>query len=499
MQQKPFKTFIIYARKDEAYKNELLSHLRPLIRSKLIEVWHDGDICPGEEWDKLIKNNLEESELILILVSVHCLDSDYIYDQELAQAFVNVTSRNAKIITIILSPCAWQLDPVLSGMQGLPKGMLPVNKWPNKDDAWLNVVEDLAQTVKKIVEERAEAERIVREKQEAEEKSRREKEQLKINEARLIAKKTEKRLFKVMKELNVGSDTLVEYLHKHGHTEVKDDLNTKISKEQYEFLLKQFTPDKLQKLKSEDKTPKEDPFYGEMILVKGGTFQMGSNKSRDEQPIHSVTLNSFYIGKHPVTQKQWKAIMGDNPSAFKGDDLPVERVSWNDIQEFLKKLNAKYPGKNYRLPTEAEWEYAARGGNLSKGYEYSGSDTIDEVAWYWENSGDKRLSGEWDYNKLMANRCQTHPVGQKKPNELGIYDMSGNVFEWCEDTWHDNYNGAPKDGSAWVDNKSSLRVHRGGSWSGGERFCRIAHRLTYSPGTGGISLGFRLIASSSFS
>ena len=201
---------------------------------------------------------------------------------------------------------------------------------------------------------------------------------------------------------------------------------------------------------------------------------MGSTENSEEKPIHRVTVSDFYIGKYEVSQKQWREVMGSNPSYNKNcDNCPVERVSWNDIQAFLRKLNAK-TGKTYRLPTEAEWEYAARGGNKSRGYKYSGSNTIDEVAWYSSNSGSK-----------------THPVGTKKPNELGIYDMSGNVWEWCQDSWHGNYNGAPTDGSAWGGNGSS-RVYRGGSWSHSASSCRVAIRINYAPSDGYYGLGFRV-------
>ncbi len=158
-----------------------------------------------------------------------------------------------------------------------------------------------------------------------------------------------------------------------------------------------------------------------MVFVEGGTFEMGSNDYDNEKPVHRVTVSDFYIGKYEVTQKEWQEVMGNNPSRNKGDDLPVENVSWNDIQDYLQRLNAK-TGGNYRLPTEAELEYAARGGNKSHGYEYSGSNTLDNVAWYYDNSGSK-----------------THSVGTKQPNELGIYDMSGNVWEWCNDWYGENY------------------------------------------------------------
>ena len=164
----------------------------------------------------------------------------------------------------------------------------------------------------------------------------------------------------------------------------------------------------------------------DMVEVRGGTFRMGatseqgSDADSDENPVHSVTLSGYYIGKTEVTQALWKAVMGSNPSEFKGDNLPVEYVFWYDCQEFIRKLNA-LTGQDFRLPTEAEWEFACRGGNNSRGYKYSGSDCIDDVAWYVDNSGSK-----------------THPVATKLPNELGIYDMSGNVDEWCND-WYGYY------------------------------------------------------------
>ena len=216
----------------------------------------------------------------------------------------------------------------------------------------------------------------------------------------------------------------------------------------------------------------------EMVYVEGGTFTMGATSEQgsdaydNEKPAHSVTLDGYYIGKYEVTQELWKAVMGSNPSNFKGDNLPVENVSWNDVQEFLCKLNAM-TGKSYRLPTEAEWEFAARGGNSSRGYKYSGSNSIGSVAWYWENSGSR-----------------THAVGTKSPNELGIYDMSGNVLEWCQD-WKGGYSSSPQRNPKGP-NSGSGRVSRGGSWFSGARYCRVSLRLNYTPGDRGNDLGFRL-------
>ena len=217
-----------------------------------------------------------------------------------------------------------------------------------------------------------------------------------------------------------------------------------------------------------------------MVYVEGGTFIMGAtaeqkNTDKLEKPAHSVTLSSFYIGKYEVTQSLWKAVMGSNPSHFEGDNLPVENVSWNDCQTFLRKLNAM-TGKNFRLPTEAEWEFAARGGNRNRGYQYSGSNVLSDVAWYADNSGSK-----------------THNVGAKAPNELGIYDMSGNVWEWCQD-WKKSYSSSPQTNPKGPSSGSS-RVYRGGSWILSARGCRVASRDCFTPDYGGIDLGLRLALS----
>jgi len=217
----------------------------------------------------------------------------------------------------------------------------------------------------------------------------------------------------------------------------------------------------------------------EMVFVDGGTFMMGSNNGEDdEKPVHEVTLSSYYIGKYEVTQAQWQAVMGNNPSDNGScNNCPVEQVSWNDMQGYIQKLNAQ-TGKQYRLPTEAEWEYAARGGNKSRNYTFSGSDDINSVAWYDGNSGDK-----------------THTVGGKQYNELGIYDMSGNVWEWCAD-WYGNYRSRrvsnPKGPSS-----AESRLLRGGSWLGNPQDCRAANRGGYNPDNKFSNFGFRLVFSPS--
>ena len=218
-----------------------------------------------------------------------------------------------------------------------------------------------------------------------------------------------------------------------------------------------------------------------MVKVDGGTFTMGATEEQggyandDEKPAHSVTLDGYMIGQTEVTQALWQAVMGDNPSEFKGDDQrPVESVSWDDCQEFIKRLNAE-TGKHFRLPTEAEWEFAARGGNKSKGYKYSGSNTLGNVAWYDDNSG-----------------STTHPVGTKTANELGIYDMNGNVYEWCSDWYDDKYYSSSPNSNPQGPSSGPCRVRRGGSWFFNDRFCRVTFRNRINPGFRYDYLGLRL-------
>ena len=207
----------------------------------------------------------------------------------------------------------------------------------------------------------------------------------------------------------------------------------------------------------------------------GATSEQGSDVWSDEKPTHNVTLSSYYICKYEVTQALWRAVMGSNPSNFKGDNLPVECVTWNACQTFINRLNS-YTGRNFRLPTEAEWEFAARGGNYSRRYKYSGSNYIGDVAWYTDNSGSR-----------------THPVGTKQANELGLYDMSGNVWEWCSD-WYDSYSSYSQSNPTGS-NSGSDRVHRGGGWDCHAELCRSSRRNYYSPRGPRFDLGLRLVLS----
>ena len=217
-----------------------------------------------------------------------------------------------------------------------------------------------------------------------------------------------------------------------------------------------------------------DPVTGmEFVWVRGVCYQMGSNDgSGDERPVHKVCIDDYYIGRYEVTQKQWRTIMGNNPSRLEGENNPVEMVSWNDIQKYIKKLNSQ-SGRFYRLPTEAEWEYAARGG---QDHIYSGSNDVAVVAWYDGNSGGK-----------------THPVGRRKANGFGLYDMSGNVWEWCSDWYGENYYSNSPSTNPSGSIIGTERICRGGCWSNAPSRVRVVDRYSKYPGLRYGNLGFRLV------
>ncbi|MCK5660554.1 MAG: formylglycine-generating enzyme family protein [Methanosarcinales archaeon] len=253
-----------------------------------------------------------------------------------------------------------------------------------------------------------------------------------------------------------------------------------ISTPQPEFTPEKSTPHPFPNPSAEQKTY-INSIGIEFVLIPVGSFDMGSpsgeiDRVSAEGPVHKVIIpDGFYLGKYEVTQKQWREVMGNNPSHFKGDDRPVEMVPWNDVQEFIKKLNQKEGTDKYRLPSEAEWEYAARAGTTTR-YSFGDDESrLGEYAWYTGNSG-----------------RQTHPVGQKKPNPWGLYDMHGNVYEWIQDRWHGDYNGAPTNGSAW-ESGGGYRVYRGCSWNYNKDNCRSAKRHNLDPRNFHDTHGFRLL------
>jgi len=525
----PLKTFIIYARADAAFKDELLLHLYPFVENKLIEKWVDSDLLPGEDWEKRIEQELEAAHLVIMLVSAHALSSEFIRKKELKTAIEKKRAGSARVVPVLVRDCMWKLNPDIAELQLLPRGdngrIQGVAAWLSRDSAWTNVCEELYPLIQEIrahlEKEKAAAERARR----AEEEARQQQEA--AEKAERARRRRDETFWKKISEGATLSDDpqhqieLYEsYLQEEAFSLHRTDAEEAIEaiqadieaterveaarraaeeKRQAEAERKQREAEAAEQKRKEaaaaaerearqqkeaaERQAKEQeeqkrrekaaqPFI-EMVPIEGGPFRMGGE--------HTVTVPDFEIGKYPVTQKQWREIMGDNPSYFEGGDLPVERVSWDDAKAFIQKLNERFPGRHFRLPSEAEWEYAARGGRLSKGYEYAGSDKLDEVGWYDKNSEKK-----------------THPVGLKKANELGLHDMSGNVWEWCEDDWHSDYKGgAPTDSNAWVDRpkRGSSRVLRGGGWNFIARYCRVSNRDFDMPSARTFDLGFRLVSS----
>lgn len=224
----------------------------------------------------------------------------------------------------------------------------------------------------------------------------------------------------------------------------------------------------------------------EFVLIPAGEFNMGSNSTPligFDDPLHKVTISKpFYMAKCEVTQEEWATLMGTDPSFYKGDKLPVEQITWKDAEAFILALNQREKVSKYRLPTEAEWEYACRAKTTTEFSFSNDATTLDRYGW----------SDEYGWCAINSNET-THPAGQKKPNAWGLYDMHGNVWEWTQDTWHSGYEGAPQDGSAWEDGNTTLRVGRGGSWMDGPNICQSAFRGELEADTGVSVLGFRVV------
>ncbi|MCB0533295.1 MAG: SUMF1/EgtB/PvdO family nonheme iron enzyme [Lewinellaceae bacterium] len=443
---KPLKTFIIYSSKDKIFRAELENHLRPLVDLGWLELWSDKEILPGERWDAAIKKQLAQTELFLMLISVDFYNSDYIRREEFKMAVARMEKGTALLIPIIVRDCHWEIYPVIKDLQVLPQSGVAVTDldyWKNHDKAWNAVVKGLGVHVQAL-------------------------------QTKSIAGKSEK-----SSEKKVASVISV------------------VTQESAKVAAQP-------KFKNGD-TLRDLPFSPVMVFVEGGPFQMGSSEEKSEQPIHEVTVPSFWIGRYPVTSMEYDRFCEDTGRQKPGGRgrYPVTHVSWEDAQFYCEWLSAK-TGKNYRLPSEVEWEFAARGGTLSKGYQYAGGNDLLRVGWYQGNSNTGILPqiaqialdvtrGYYQGNSNTG----IQQVGIKAPNELGIHDMSGNVWEWCQDQWHNNYKGAPADGSAWEDGGTgALRVYRGGSWHNDPQDCRAANRDNNGPTLRSFDVGFRLVLQS---
>jgi formylglycine-generating enzyme required for sulfatase activity len=444
MSQPAIEIFFSYARKDELLRDELAKHLKPLQQEGIITAWHDREIPPGAEWQNEIDRHLESAQIILLLISADFLASDYCYSFELKRALERHESKEACVIPVILRSCDWR-NTRFGKLQALPADGKAIKSWPDLDEAFTDVVKGLRRSIAQLTPAPIETSTstppnpqvITAPVQPDSEPQERNKPSLKpfpfetvrLNERGQIIERPPITVNRFMEDLGEGVQLA-------------------------------------------------------MIEIPAGKFLMGSpNFEEDgldwEKPQHWVEIPRFYLGQSLITQGQWKALMDKNPSYFKGDDnLSVEKVSWLDSIKFCQKLSAK-TGRTYRLPSEAEWEYACRAGS-EKPFAFGKTITSEVVNYDGNFPYEKAPKG--DYLK------KTTLAGKFPANSFGLYDMHGNLWEWCLDEWVDNYKNAPLDGSARGNFNSrdsdKARVIRGGSWDSYATGCRSAIRVynfaTYS-------------------
>lgn len=560
--------FIAFANQDRDVRDKLLRQMNLVKDRQGWNIWTAKEIKAGERWGEEIERRLQDSEVVILLLSTDFFNSKYITETELPKVLEKHQRGECLIIPVIARPCHWKETSFgeyaqLGDIQALPIGEVALNEQPNEDRAYFEVVAGIKDSIRAFRErisaqqlalrqaaerkaaavvtlkqeqqlKRDETARMQREeearrqreaepqkqKEQAEKKAaaqreraaatavweqeqqRKRDETARIESEEKIRLKKEEEVRKQREALAVlfrQTSAPVEAFRGTAPSARYNPLLTNVLYLLLMGLLGLVTWRGIEKCSSEPKlsvpstrdqlsgsSTTQNPFATtrksglEMVAIQGGVFQMGSPANEEfregDECQHSVTVDDFSVGKYEVTQADWREIMGSDPLElnFKGcDDCPVETISWNNVQGFLKKLNATHSGRpmKYRLPTEVEWEYAAKGGKdgLRNGNKYAGSNDLDNVAWYSNNADSK-----------------THAVGGKSPNELGLYDMSGNVWEWCDDV----YKAYPK--CKKVDEDGRLRVMRGGGWPNLAPDCRSANRINFVADYGYVALGFRL-------
>ncbi|WP_414567214.1 SUMF1/EgtB/PvdO family nonheme iron enzyme [Nostoc sp. CCY 9925] len=534
------KVFFSYSHADEPLKNELVKHLGILKRQGVILTWDDRQIPPGGEWNQLINENLNAADIILLLVSADFIHSEYCWDVEVTTAIQRHEAGEACVIPIILRSVDWDNAP-FGKLQALPKNALPIRSWNNQDDAFTNVAQGIKSAAEKLIRERQQKQAI----REAAIAQYRQKAEYFASDGKIsfleldILNDLQKKLglldseasairknalefYRIYKEkIETYRLFLINFIDEQGypldenaetelkefqqHYKLKDEDVVRIRKEQEAKLFTENLGDgvvlEVVRLRKEQEAKLFTENLGngvvlEMVKIPGGQFLMGSpqyelERNYSESPHHSVTVQPFFMGKFPVTQRQWAIVaavekvnidLNPDPSYFKGANRPVENVSWDDVIEFCARLSNK-TGKIYRLPSEAEWEYACRAGTTTPFY--CGETITTDLANY---------NGKYTYNSgsMGEFREQTTYVGKFPPNPFGLFDMHGNVWEWCQDTWHENYyNAAPTDASPWISD-SKERLLRGGSWNSNPWICRSAFRGKWASVVRNDRLGFRV-------
>lgn len=466
MEQTKYDVFISYSRKDyvDEHKNVIpgneVSKIKDALTNAGISYWFDEKgIVSGEDYAAKIVKHIKASKIIVYISSEAANKSDWTR-KEIACALM----YKKYVIPVLLDDSPFhdsvmlrivdldRIDYYLNPQQGLDKLIRSINTYLEDQQAII---------ARKVADDKRRQEELESQHRLKEEEQKRQKriDEIETEIAALESQKVEhkKAILQKEQELKLAQVDL-------------EECESKIQKLQQ----------KLQELRDsyfKDKVFSVNGVSFKMIHVEGGKFLMGCNDGEyREMPVHEVTVSDYFIGESEVTQALWKIVMGNNPSRFINDNHPVECVTWFDCQLFIKKLNEQLKhelsGYIFRLPTEAEWEFAARGGKNQE-MEYAGNYPVNHIAWYYNNSDNT-----------------THPIKNKLPNELGIYDMSGNVWEWCQD-WYGDYNSTPQ-----INPKGPLtgffRVLRGGSWEGLSSFCRVAFRYSNNPKTSDDHIGIRL-------
>ena len=524
MTQTKYDVFISYSRKDyvDEHKNVIpgneVSKIKEALTQAGITYWFDEEgVYSGDEFARVIVKSIKASKIFVFLSTKNSNQSEWT-----ASEISTANMLKKKIIPVRIDDSFYHDDVILfiSRLSHIDYGDNP-EKGRQELIRSINsyLEEEKAVEAQKIADEKRRHEELERQRRQEEENKKRQEQIAKIESeiAALEAQKVERKKAVLQKEqelklaqvdledceakiqkLQTKLQELREPKSKAEEAKRKAEEERRKTEEEKRKVEAQRVAEEQKRREEEERKLREEearaavrefavggvPF--KMIRVEGGNFMMGSPENDsdaydDEKPQHWVTLSDYYIGETQVTQALWKAVMGNNPSYFKGANLPVENVSWNDCQEFIKKLNnsmqSRLPqGYRFALPTEAQWEFAARGGKKNKGFKYAGSNNIDEVAWYDDNSDDK-----------------THPVKGKKANELGLYDMTGNVWEWCQD-WFGSYSsGSQTDPTG--PSSGSYRVNRGGGWGSDSRHCRLSYRSRSTPDDRDNYLGFRLALS----
>ena len=540
----PLEVFISYSRKDEGLKDELARHLKILRREGKINTWQDRDIEAGTEWAAEIKAQLEKAQIILLLVTSNFLASDYCYETEMQRAVQRHHAGTARVIPIILKPCGWKYSD-FKGLQALPKDGKPVTSWRDREEALFDIEIGIRQVVESIHaeqrdrEQEAARQQVIQQQQQTEAARRererqaeqkRQKEQAAAEQLRrqrgaeaLLRQQQLEQLETARREQKQEQSTIDQWHQTQGEVETAQQAKLpNLQKNSFQIAtITGIQPSRFWGLVGKQanisRQPGEVTQFDEvlddgltlaMVKIPGGQFWMGSpddeeERQFDEGPQHSVTIQSFWMGKYVVTQAQWAQVaaypkvrtdLEPFPAYFKGPSRPVERVSWEQAVEFCQRLSQK-TGRTYRLPSEAQWEYACRAG-MNTPFHFGPTITTDLANYRgtdWEYGGATYL-GSYGDGPYGVFREQTTEVGSFSPNAFGLYDMHGNVWEWCQDVWHSDYEGAPTDDFAWTEGgDQERRVVRGGSWLSVPEICRSATRDGNAPDGRGNDIGFRVV------